>query len=174
MQGQCPTLEPEPEAPSPLPPHRVRALYDDSAAAPAGGEDGGALEEGALPWGGPRLAIWFGNESRGLSQAALRLVRESDEGGCMTVPMLGMVESLNIAATVAVCLTEVTRQRAVRRALLRSTARGGDGERKAGARGGANDVDGDHAGGEEEAGEYGFVGDELEGLVRQMAAVAKA
>ena len=62
----------------------------------------------------------------------------------------------------------------MRRALLRSTARGGDGERKAGARGGANDVDGDDAGGEEEADGYGFVGDELEELVRQMAAVAKA
>ena len=70
-------------------------------------------------------------------------------------------------------MTEVTRQRAVRRALLRSTARGGDGDRKAGASGGVDDVDGDDTGGEEADG-YGFVGDELEELVRRMAAVAKA
>ena len=133
-------LEPEPE--EPLPPHRVRDLYDASCAV-------GGADELLLPWGGARLAVWFGNESKGLSQAALRLVRESGEAGCMTVPMLGMVESLNIAATVAVCLTEVTRQRCVRRA---------EALRQPGAEG---------------AGAYDYAGAELEALVKEMAAVAR-
>ena len=130
-------LEPEPE-PEGLEhalalPHRVRELCG---------------EAGALPWGGPRLAVWFGNESRGLSRAALRLVRAMEQEGCMTVRMLGMVESLNIAATVAVCLTEVTRQRSAAR-----TA--------AAAKGSA------------EASSYGYEGAELEALVAELVGVAR-
>ena len=54
----------------------------------------------------PRLALWMGNEARGLSDAAVR--------GCaqlMHVPMAGLVESLNVAACTAVCLSEIVRQR---------------------------------------------------------------
>ena len=84
-----------------------------SAAAPPRGLYAG--DEG-LPWGGPRLAIWFGNESRGASRQLLGSVAEEGQQGCMSVPMQGMVESLNIAATVAVVLAEVVRQRSLQRA----------------------------------------------------------
>jgi tRNA G18 (ribose-2'-O)-methylase SpoU len=131
--------EPATDLDVPLPPHRVTELYSDVVCS--------SDSQVALPWGGPRLAIWYGNESRGLSHTALRLVRESSEAGCMTVPMLGMVESLNIAATVAVCLTEVTRQRGVRRAQLLRDAN-------------------------EAAAAYEYEGEELHELVQHMVAIA--
>ena len=66
---------------------------------------------------------------------------ERGEAGHVTVPMLGMVESLNISATVAVVLTEVTRQRCV--AAAAATTSGGGGE-------------------------YRYEGQELEALVSRM------
>lgn len=53
-----------------------------------------------------KLAIWFGSEHSGLSAAAIN--------GCdmqVHVPMMGMVESLNLSVSVATVLFEVTRQR---------------------------------------------------------------
>lgn len=52
-----------------------------------------------------RVALVFGNEGAGLSQA---LVDAADE--IVAVPMPGKIESLNVAATAAICLFERVRQ----------------------------------------------------------------
>lgn len=53
-----------------------------------------------------KIALLFGNEHRGLSQAALQ---GSDK--ILKIPMRGMVQSLNLSVTAAICVYEVTRQR---------------------------------------------------------------
>jgi tRNA (guanosine-2'-O-)-methyltransferase len=53
-----------------------------------------------------KLAVWFGNESRGISSLA---VERSDM--CISIPMFGMIESLNLATSSGIVLYEVTRQR---------------------------------------------------------------
>ena len=69
----------------------------------------GPLESGGVSLSllHPRLAIWVGNEAKGLSEAAMRSCDE-----LVHLPMRGMVESLNVAACAAVVLSEVCRQRA--------------------------------------------------------------
>lgn len=54
----------------------------------------------------PKLAVWFGNESRGVSD----LVVEQSEA-CISIPMFGMIESLNLATTTGIVLYEITKQR---------------------------------------------------------------
>ena len=54
----------------------------------------------------PRVAIWFGNESRGISESAV----ERSEF-CVTIPMFGMIESLNLGTTSGIVLYEITKQR---------------------------------------------------------------
>ena len=54
----------------------------------------------------PKLAVWFGNESRGISDLA---VERSDM--CVSIPMFGMIESLNLGTTSGIVLYEVTKQR---------------------------------------------------------------
>ncbi len=54
----------------------------------------------------PRLAVWFGNESRGVSD----LVVERS-AFCVSIPMFGMVESLNLGTTTGIVLYEITKQR---------------------------------------------------------------
>lgn len=54
----------------------------------------------------PKLAVWFGNEARGASD----LVIERSEF-CISIPMFGMIESLNLATTTGIVLYEVTKQR---------------------------------------------------------------
>lgn len=53
-----------------------------------------------------RLAVWFGNESRGISD----LVVERSEF-CVSIPMYGMIESLNLATSTGIVLYEITKQR---------------------------------------------------------------
>ncbi len=53
-----------------------------------------------------RVAIWFGNESRGISELAV----ERSEF-CVTIPMFGMIESLNLGTTSGIVLYEITKQR---------------------------------------------------------------
>ncbi|MEL6438339.1 MAG: RNA methyltransferase [Cyanobacteria bacterium J06621_8] len=53
-----------------------------------------------------KLAVWFGNESRGISDTA---VEHSEM--CVTIPMFGMIESLNLGTTSGIVLYEVTKQR---------------------------------------------------------------
>ena len=56
--------------------------------------------------GRKKIALVFGNESRGVSETACKL---SD--GVFFIPMLGMVESLNASVATAVSLYEIARQR---------------------------------------------------------------
>ena len=54
----------------------------------------------------PKLAVWFGNESRGVSDV---VVQRSES--CISIPMFGMIESLNLATTTGIVMYEVTKQR---------------------------------------------------------------
>ena len=53
-----------------------------------------------------KLAVWFGNESRGISKIAL-----SRCALCVNIPMFGMIESLNLGTSSGIVLYEVTKQR---------------------------------------------------------------
>lgn len=53
-----------------------------------------------------KLAIWFGNETRGISEAAIE-----SSAGCINIPMYGLIESLNLGTTTGIVLYEVTKQR---------------------------------------------------------------
>lgn len=53
-----------------------------------------------------KIALFFGNEHRGLSEEALKLSHRR-----LVIPMRGMVQSLNISATAAICIYEASRQR---------------------------------------------------------------
>ena len=53
-----------------------------------------------------KLAVWFGNESRGISAAAIEQCKI-----CVAIPMFGMIESLNLGTSSGIVLYEVTRQR---------------------------------------------------------------
>ncbi len=53
-----------------------------------------------------KIALMFGNEHSGLSDTALRLADKK-----IKIPMSGMVQSLNLSVTTAICLYELTRQR---------------------------------------------------------------
>jgi len=53
-----------------------------------------------------KLAVWFGNESRGISDLAV----ERSEF-CVSIPMFGMIESLNLGTTSGIVLYEITKQR---------------------------------------------------------------
>jgi tRNA (guanosine-2'-O-)-methyltransferase len=53
-----------------------------------------------------KLAVGFGNEARGLSDLA---IERCDM--CISVPMFGMIESLNLATSSGIVLYEVTKQR---------------------------------------------------------------
>lgn len=53
-----------------------------------------------------KLAVWFGNEKRGISETA---VDRSEM--CVAVPMFGMIESLNLGTSSGIVLYEVTKQR---------------------------------------------------------------
>jgi tRNA (guanosine-2'-O-)-methyltransferase len=52
------------------------------------------------------VALVFGNEMRGLSEEAIALADI-----CVAIPMMGMVQSLNVSVACAVCLYEAYRQR---------------------------------------------------------------
>ena len=54
----------------------------------------------------PKLAVWFGNESRGISDLAVEHAEL-----CVSIPMFGMIESLNLGTTSGIVLYEVTKQR---------------------------------------------------------------
>ena len=53
-----------------------------------------------------KLAVWFGSEARGISDLA---VERSEM--CVSIPMFGMIESLNLGTTSGIVLYEVTKQR---------------------------------------------------------------
>lgn len=53
-----------------------------------------------------RLAVWFGNESRGLSD----MVIDNSEA-CINLPMGGIIESINLGTCTGIVLYEITKQR---------------------------------------------------------------
>ncbi|MDH5648190.1 MAG: RNA methyltransferase [Gammaproteobacteria bacterium] len=55
-----------------------------------------------------KLAVWFGNESRGISDLAVEHCEM-----CVSIPMFGMIESLNLGTTSGIILYEVTKQRRI-------------------------------------------------------------
>jgi tRNA (guanosine-2'-O-)-methyltransferase len=55
-----------------------------------------------------KLAVWFGNEARGISELALA---RSEMSVC--IPMFGMIESLNLGTSSGIVLHEIARQRRI-------------------------------------------------------------
>jgi len=53
-----------------------------------------------------KLAVWFGNESHGISDVALQ-----NSESCINMLMGGMVESMNLGTSTGIVLYEVTKQR---------------------------------------------------------------
>ena len=53
-----------------------------------------------------KLAVWFGNEARGISDLA---VDRSER--CISIPMFGMIESLNLGTSSGIVLYEIAKQR---------------------------------------------------------------
>ena len=62
-----------------------------------------------------KLAVWFGTEGTGISQVAL----ERSEL-CINIPMVGIVESLNLGTSSGIVLYEITKQRRVFQDKLRA------------------------------------------------------
>lgn len=53
-----------------------------------------------------KLAVWFGNESIGISELAV-----NNSIQCINIPMYGIIESLNLGTTTGIVLYEITKQR---------------------------------------------------------------
>lgn len=53
-----------------------------------------------------KLAVWFGNEKRGISEEAVQRSQM-----CVSIPMFGMIESLNLGTSSGIVLYEVAKQR---------------------------------------------------------------
>jgi tRNA (guanosine-2'-O-)-methyltransferase len=53
-----------------------------------------------------RLAVWFGNESQGVSDLVIEHCV-----ACVTIEMYGIIESLNLATSTGIVLYEITKQR---------------------------------------------------------------
>lgn len=53
-----------------------------------------------------KLAVWFGSESRGISDLAIEHAEM-----CVSIPMFGMIESLNLGTTSGIVMYEITNQR---------------------------------------------------------------
>lgn len=53
-----------------------------------------------------KLAVWFGNEARGITEEALL-----GSSMCVNIPMYGIIESLNLGTSTGIVLYEVTKQR---------------------------------------------------------------
>ena len=54
----------------------------------------------------PKLAVWFGNESRGISDLAVK-----HSIMCINIPMFGIIESLNLGTASGIVFYEITKQR---------------------------------------------------------------
>ena len=82
------------------------ALHGEGYEVAATVAEGEAEEVYAAELTATRIAVMLGNENRGLSPEAVALADRR-----LTVPMTGMVRSLNLSVTAAIVLFEVTRQR---------------------------------------------------------------
>ncbi|MBO9400834.1 RNA methyltransferase [Shimia sp. R9_3] len=67
-----------------------------------------------------KLAVWFGNESQGISDLAV-----SRSSMCVAIPMFGMIESLNLGTSSGIVLYEVTKQRRAYQSKYRKKNKGG-------------------------------------------------
>ena len=68
-----------------------------------------------------KLAVWFGSEAVGISE---RAVERSEM--CVSVPMFGMIESLNLGTSSGIVLYEVARQRREYQSRFRRRKRRGE------------------------------------------------
>jgi len=68
------------------------------------GKENVLLDEGKFTH--PKLAVWFGNESRGISDTAIERSKL-----CINIPMYGIIESLNLGTCTGIVLYEITKQR---------------------------------------------------------------
>ncbi|WP_191859137.1 TrmH family RNA methyltransferase [Hanstruepera ponticola] len=53
-----------------------------------------------------KLAVWFGNESKGVSNEAIE-----NSKACINIPMYGIIESLNLGTSTGIVMYEITKQR---------------------------------------------------------------
>jgi tRNA (guanosine-2'-O-)-methyltransferase len=53
-----------------------------------------------------KLAVWFGNEARGISDLAVQNCK-----ACVQIEMAGIIESMNLATSTGIVLYEITKQR---------------------------------------------------------------
>jgi tRNA (guanosine-2'-O-)-methyltransferase len=53
-----------------------------------------------------KLAVWFGNESKGISEEAVE-----NSQACINIPMYGIIESLNLGTSTGIVMYEITKQR---------------------------------------------------------------
>ncbi|WP_264194650.1 TrmH family RNA methyltransferase [Acuticoccus sediminis] len=83
----------------------IQELQLDRHVAAPEGEDDVVLHEGDYTVY-PKLAVWFGSEATGISD----FMAERSELN-VTIPMYGMVESLNLGTTTGIVLHEIARQR---------------------------------------------------------------
>lgn len=67
-----------------------------------------------------KLAVWFGNEKRGVSDLA---VERSEM--CVAIPMFGMIESLNLGTSSGIVLYEVAKQRRAYQSIFRRSGQKG-------------------------------------------------
>jgi len=65
-----------------------------------------------------KLAVWFGSEARGITDKAV----ENAEL-CVSIPMFGMIESLNLGTTSGIVLYEVAKQRRAYQQKFRKSGR---------------------------------------------------
>ena len=85
--------------------HLEKNRYDSIVTSPhMKGQKNVVLHEGDYTQG--RLAVWFGNEARGISPLAVKRSKL-----CVNIPMFGIIESLNLGTTTGIVLYEVTKQR---------------------------------------------------------------
>ncbi|MEP1587782.1 MAG: RNA methyltransferase [Tateyamaria sp.] len=68
-----------------------------------------------------KLAVWFGNEKRGISELAVAHCEM-----CIAIPMFGMIESLNLGTSSGIVLYEITKQRREYQSQYRRSKRKGE------------------------------------------------
>ncbi|NOR63615.1 MAG: TrmH family RNA methyltransferase [Rhodobacteraceae bacterium] len=68
-----------------------------------------------------KLAVWFGNEQRGISKIAVERCEM-----CVAIPMFGMIESLNLGTSSGIVLYEVTKQRRAYQSNYRRSGKKGE------------------------------------------------
>lgn len=68
-----------------------------------------------------KLAVWFGNEKRGISETAI-----DRSAMCVAIPMFGMIESLNLGTSSGIVLYEIAKQRREYQSRYRNAGRRGE------------------------------------------------